>query len=62
MSTDSVDVAQLQADTSHSGATFQVASNFNGVEGISEEIYPTSPDFATHCKQKKIINKSKKIK
>ena len=48
MSTDSVDVAQLQADPSHSGATFQVASNFNGVEGISEEIYPNSPDFATH--------------
>lgn len=59
MSTDSVDVAQLQADPRHSGATFQVASNFNGVEGISEEIYPNSPDFATHCKQAKKQYKKK---
>ena len=40
----------LQADPENVGSTFQVASNFNGVEGISEEIFPDNPDFATNCK------------
>ncbi|KAH3760464.1 ADP ribosylation factor [Pelomyxa schiedti] len=40
-----VDVAALQANPANRGALFQVASNFNAVEGTSEDVSPTSPNF-----------------
>ncbi len=40
-----VDVAKLQADASNNGAVFQVASNFNGVEAISEDSFPDQSTF-----------------
>ncbi|KAL6057635.1 Macro domain-containing protein [Balamuthia mandrillaris] len=40
-----VDVAALQALPENRFATFQVASNFNGVEAIADSIPPDSPSF-----------------
>jgi len=40
-----VDVAFLQSLPENRDAVFQVASNFNGVEPISEEFTPSLPDF-----------------
>jgi len=40
-----VDVAYLQSLPENRNAVFQVASNFNGVEAISEHSFPTNPTF-----------------
>jgi hypothetical protein len=47
-STRCVDVAALQADRDNDGAMFQAASNFNGVEAVSESYTPDSQNFTTN--------------
>jgi hypothetical protein len=42
-----VDVAYLQSLPENRNALFQIASNFNGVEAVTETSYPNSPDFTT---------------
>ena len=42
-----VDVSLLQSNPENAGSMFQVASNFNGVEGVSETTPPDSPLFVT---------------
>ena len=44
-----MDVANLQADPRNAGCTFQVASKFNGIEGIDESTFPDSKNFTTNC-------------
>lgn len=43
-----VDVAFLQAHPDYKDAVFQVASNHNGIEAISESSYPDAPSFVTN--------------
>ena len=47
-----VDIAALQADHKNKGATFQVASNFNGIEAIDDSSTPDQSYFVTNCKNK----------
>lgn len=42
-----VDVGAVQAMPSSAGALFQVASNFNGIEGISSQAHPDRASYAT---------------
>ena len=42
-----VDVSVLQCAKENEGCMFQAASNFNGVECISEGSTPDSPNFTT---------------
>eukprot|EP01127_Copromyxa_protea_P012213 TRINITY_DN3159_c0_g1_i1.p1 TRINITY_DN3159_c0_g1~~TRINITY_DN3159_c0_g1_i1.p1 ORF type:complete len:552 (+),score=76.16 TRINITY_DN3159_c0_g1_i1:185-1657(+) len=43
-----VDVAHLQAMPENRNAVFQIASNFNGVEGATESFSPGSPNYCTN--------------
>uniref|UniRef100_A0A6B2L7E6 Uncharacterized protein n=1 Tax=Arcella intermedia TaxID=1963864 RepID=A0A6B2L7E6_9EUKA len=42
-----VDVSYLQSLPENRNAVFQVASNFNGVESVSETSFPTDPNYLT---------------
>lgn len=38
----------LQSNPENEGAMFQIASNFNGVEGVDETVTPNNPSFVTN--------------